>query len=293
MTHNRIPRIVAVVLLLAYSVLASCSRSSPIVPTPSGGATGPPVPGYRLAWQDGFDGEALDTSLWTAQNVSRRDATNTASAVSVAGGVLTLTTYTDGGRHFTGFVDTAGKYEPTFGYLEARIRFDSTPGEWGAFWLQSPTLGNPVGSPAVAGTEIDIVEHRARDDSGGDVSNSYVMNLHWDGYGASHQTTGGTGRPPAGAAPLQGNWHVYALLWTAAQYVFYLDGVEQWRSTAGVSKRGEYLRLTCEVLDKGWAGSIPTQGYGTRETSATRMLVDWVRVWQPVSTPLLGYPRSP
>jgi beta-glucanase (GH16 family) len=291
MTCKRILRIVAVTSLAACSALSACSRPSLIVPTPaqSGRASAPPIPGYRLAWHDEFDGGALDPSTWTAQNIARRDAVNTAAAVSVADGVLTLTTYTEGGRHYTGFVDTAGKYEPTFGYLEARIRFDTTSGEWGAFWLQSPTMGTAIGNPAVAGTEIDIVEHRASDGSGTDISNSYVINLHWDGYGASHRTAGATGRPAAGAVPLQGNWHIYALLWTADQYVFYLDGAEQWRSATGVSKRGEYLRLTCEVLDKGWAGSIPSQGYGTREASATRMLVDWVRVWQPASAHPIAY----
>jgi hypothetical protein len=104
MTYKRILGIVAVTSLAACSALSACARSSPVVPTPapSGGSSGPPVPGYRLAWQDGFDGDTLDTSAWTAQNAARRDATNTAAAVSVAGGVLTITTYTDGGRHYTG-----------------------------------------------------------------------------------------------------------------------------------------------------------------------------------------------
>ena len=73
---------------------------------------------------------------------------------------------------------------------------------------------------------------------------------------------------------------MYALLWTPDEYVFYLDGVEQWRSTSAVSRRGEYLRLTCEVLDRGWAGTIPNGGYGAAASSATKMQVDWVRVWQ-------------
>jgi hypothetical protein len=59
-----------------------------------------------------------------------------------------------------------------------------------------------------------------------------------------------------------------------------LDGVEQWRSQQGVSKRGEYIRLTCEVLDQGWADNIPPRGYGTLADGSTRMQVDWVRVWQ-------------
>jgi beta-glucanase (GH16 family) len=210
----------------------------------------------------------------------RRNATNTPAAVSVANDVLTITTYTEGGTHFTGFIDTAGKYEPTYGYIEARIRFDTAPGQWGAFWLQSPTMGSPIGNPAVAGTEVDIAEHRVHDSSGADISNTYVMPVHWDGYGASLKSASATGRPAVGASPLAGNWHVYAMLWTADQYVLYLDGVEQWRTSEAPSRRGEFIRLTCEVLNRGWAGSIPAGGYGTRAASTTRMSVDWIRVWQ-------------
>lgn len=264
------------------ALVLACHGDSPASPSPNGqaGTPGAPIPGYRLAWQDEFAGDALDASKWTAQSGPRRSAVNTPAAVSVSGGMLTITTYTDAGRHYTGFIDTAGKYEPVHGYLEARIRFDSTPGEWGAFWLQSPTMGNPVGHTAAAGAEIDVVEHRARDQSGADVSNQYVMNLHWDGYGASHATSGSTGRPAPGGAPLAGNWHVYALRWTPDEYVFYLDGIEQWRSSDAPSRRSEFLRLTCEVLERGWAGDIPAGGYGTAAASTTRMQVDWVRVWQ-------------
>jgi beta-glucanase (GH16 family) len=272
----------SILTALLFAAVVACGGDSPAAPTQAGQAGSPaaPIPGYRLVWQDEFSGGALDASKWTAQSGARRTAINTPAAVTVSGGILTITTYTDGGAHHTGFIDTAGKYEPTHGYFEARIRFDSTPGEWGAFWLQSTGMGTSIGNPAAAGTEIDIVEHRAQDQAGADIGNQYVMNLHWDGYGASHATSGSTGRPPSGAAPLAGNWHVYALLWTPNEYAFYLDGIEQWRSSDAVSRRGEFIRLTCEVLDKGWAGNIPAGGYGTAAASATRMQVDWVRVWQ-------------
>ncbi len=109
----------------------------------------------------------------------------------------------------------------------------------------------------------------------------YVMNLHWDGYAkATHKTAGGKSKVPADSPPLQDNWHTYGVLWTPEKYVFYLDGIEQWSSTNGVSHRGEYLLLTCEVEDKGWAGTIPPDGFGSRAESKTKMDVDWVRVWQ-------------
>ena len=241
----------------------------------------PPRPGYRLVWHDEFDGTALDTTKWTAYAGPRRDARNSVDAVSVADGVLTITTYTEGGAHVTGFLDTARHFLTTYGLFEARIRFESSPGEWGAFWLQSPTMGNPVGNVGAAGAEIDVVEHRAVDSAGADISNTYGINLHWDGYGAAHRHVGGIGAPPAGAAPLQGRWHTYAVLWTPGRYAFFLDGVEQWATDAGVSRRPEFIKLTCEVQDASWAGHIPAGGYGSRNRTATRMQVDWVRVWQP------------
>lgn len=267
--------------VLAVLMLSAAAACSPSGPSPAGSGGSPaPVPGYRLVWQDEFDGAGLDSSKWTAQSAIRRNATNTPAAVEVASGFLTITTYTEGGIHYTGFIDTAGKYEPTYGYLETRIRFDTSPGQWGAFWLQSPTMGTPIGNPAVAGTEIDVAEHRARDSSGADISNSYVMAVHWDGYGSSLKSASATGRPSTGSPSLAGNFHVYALLWTPDTYVFYLNGTEMWRMSEAPSRRSQFIRLTCEVLDRGWAGNIPASGYQTRTASTTRMVVDWIRVWQ-------------
>jgi beta-glucanase (GH16 family) len=211
---------------------------------------------------------------------ARRHAQNAVDAVAVADGLLTITTYTEDGVHFTGFIDTARRFLATYGLLEARIRFESSPGEWGAFWLQSPTMGNPVGDVAAAGAEVDVVEHRRTDTTDADISNTYGINLHWDGYGPAHRHAGGIGAPPAGAAPLQGNWHTYAVQWTPESYTFFLDGVEQWATRLGVSRRPEFIRVTCEVQDASWASHVPPGGYGPRERSATRMQVDWVRVWQ-------------
>lgn len=236
--------------------------------------------GYKLVWQDEFESTQLDATKWVPQSGARHDAINTAEAVQVKSGSLIITTYTENGKHHTGFLWSKGKYEATFGYYEARIRFNTTPGQWAAFWLQTPTMGKPLNDPAKAGTEIDIVEHRVADTKGKDISNMYVMNLHWDGYKEDHKKDGSQGAPKPGATALQGNWHDYAVLWTPEEYIFYLDGVEQWRTKKGVSQRSEYLLLSCELRLTGWAGKTPEAGFGTREKSKTKMEVDWVRVYQ-------------
>lgn len=252
----------------------------PAPPRPTQGAPVPP-PGYRLVWSDEFDGTALDPSRWTADDGPRRQAIDTPDAVEVRNGVLTITTWTEGGVHHTGFIATSGKFEATYGYYEARIRFSDSPGSWCAFWLQSPTIGRPLGDPATAGVEIDVVEHRAVDQAGADVRETDAVNLNWDGYDEHKKTVQSLVQAPDGVPSLQGNWHTYGVLWTDASYTFYLDAIPVFTTTEAVSRRSEDVRLTCEVQDAAWAGDVPPGGYGPRDASATRMEVDWVRAWQP------------
>ncbi len=267
------------VLLGACGLMPPDQQQSPPPQPPAQSAPVPPA-GYRLVWQDEFDGGALDPSRWTAVDGRRRDAVNTPDAVTVRGGILTITTYTESGQSRTGFLQTDGKLEATYGYFEARIRFSDSPGAWCAFWLQSPTNGDPVGDPAHAGAEIDVVEHRVTNQDGWtQLADMIALNLNWDGYGADHKNAQLV-TPIGGNAPVQGQWHTYGLLWTGAGYTFYVDAVPLWSVDQAVSQRSESIRLTCEVQDASWAGYVPTGGYGTLATSTTRMEVDWVRVWQ-------------
>lgn len=249
-------------------------------PQQPGDTATPPFPGYRLVWSDEFDGTAFDPAKWRSWDGPRRAAYNTVDAVTVSNGELHITTYTESGVHKTGFLGTDGRFEPTYGYFEARIRFSGAPGQWCAFWLLSPTIGNPKGDPAKAGVETDIVEHRVVDGGGWDLRDYIAETLNWDGHGADRKNVQNVTTLP-GHAPVNDAWHVYAVLWTDSAYTFYVDGVPLWTTSAAVSKRSEWLHLTCEVADDGtWAGTPPANGFGTRESSTTGMDVDWVRVWQ-------------
>jgi len=241
----------------------------------------PPGSGWQLSFEDTFQGTALDPSIWRVDTAPRRNAINTASAISVDNGFLTITTYTSGGTHYTGFIDIRNAFHAAFGYWEARIKFQDTQGQWSAFWIESPTIGNPIGDPATAGAEIDIVEHRRVDGNGVDVSNKAQNTLHWDGYGAYHRSVGQLSNNPTGTS-LQGNFHTYGLLWTPDRYVYYVDGIQVWTTNQAVSHRSEYMLLTSEVENNSWAGHIPTGGYGSLATSTTKMTVNWVRVWEMV-----------
>jgi len=57
---------------------------------------------------------------------------------------------------------------------------------------------------------------------------------------------------------------------------------------APVSHRSQYLILSSEVRNGGWAGSVPAGGYGSRLASTTRMTVDYVRSYVPIPAPVLS-----
>ena len=233
-----------------------------------------PPPGYKLAWADEFDGTQLDLTKWTHWLPGkRRDATNVPEAVTVADGKLTITTYTEEGAHFTGMISTEKRYEKVGGYWEARIDFNDNKGMWSAFWMQSPTMGNPVDDPAKAGMEIDIAEHRSHENDGRGIDMIVHHTLHWNGYGPGHK---GAGKATPNMELGKG-FHVYGCEWTETEYRFFIDGKLTWTVTEPISRHPQFIIFSSEVESAAWSMKIPRGGYGTRATSTTRMVVDYVR----------------
>ncbi len=244
-------------------------------------AAPPSGAGWALVWNDEFEGTTMDTAKWRHWLLgARRDAVNSPSAVSVGDGKLVISTYTSGGTHYTGMISTESTYPYTYGYIEARINYDSNPGMWSAFWMQSPTMGNPIGSPNSAGTEIDICEHRKVDGSGVDRDGNIGGVIHWDGYGTDHRSYG----YDSGNLGLGTGYHIYGMEWTPTQQKFYIDGVLRWTinnaTTSPVSQRSEFIILSSEVENGGWSSTVPAGGYGSLATTTTKMEVDYVRVYR-------------
>jgi beta-glucanase (GH16 family) len=257
-------------------------------------AAQPPAGVGPLTWSDEFNGSTLDATRWTYRATGpRSDGLLLPTAASVGGGFLTIKTYTDPvGNHHSGMVSTqrlgAVGFEQTYGYFEARVNFNSAPGQWSAFWLQTPTNGSPVGDPATAGVEMDIAEHRVHcvtappptppetcgPDS--DISNRIQEALIWDGYGADSKSAVKLSDPLTGLG--DGSWHTWGLRWTPTDLTFYYDDAPIWSQTGPISRRSQFIILSSEVA-QAFAGAAPATGYGSFQTSTTTMQVDWVRVW--------------
>ena len=280
---------------LAAAALAAAATFAIGAPTAAAAPTSLDV----LSWSDEFNGPGLDTTRWADRaSGPRHDGVLTPDAVSVGGGVLTIKTYTEGGTHYSGMISTyprgADGFEQAYGYFEARMKFHSAPGQWSSFWLQSPTIANPIGDPVSAGVEMDVVEHRARCVDApaptppatcsptSDISQRAQQALIWDGYGPESRSSVKLTDPLAGLG--NESWHTWALRWTPTELTFYYDDAVTWTMTRPISRQAQYLILSSEVGEF-FAGQIPAGGYGTRATSTTNMQVDYVRAYTPATPP--------
>jgi beta-glucanase (GH16 family) len=161
-------------------------------------------------------------------------------------------------------------FENTYGYYEARIKFPKVSGTWGAFWLMSPTQWI-LTDEGVIGTEIDIIESIFNE------KGQYNAAYHWNGYGPYTKNTGSTNA----VLPVNiydGDFHIFSLDWSPTEYIFYVNGIEFWRSdggakckNSGINQTPNYIKFSVEGAE--WAGNLPanfTEG---------EMLVDYVKVY--------------
>lgn len=252
-------------LLAAASVTGSCRQQESMKPSEKAPGTVSTAPvatsalpaallgDYELAWEDNFDGPALDTAKWRyrAENTVRGHATILRSNVTMSdSGFVRLAARRNGDSFSASQLATHQTYLQKYGYFEARCRVNGTMGPHSAFWLQSPTMGNTL-VPAVDGVEIDVFEYHLAE--GPDIIRH---NLHWDGYGANHKSTGaketiaGTGQ----------GFHTFGVEWTPAKYTFYVDGIARWSTTSAISRRSEFMLLSMEITGFGgnrFAGTYP------------------------------------
>ena len=251
---------------LIVLVLALAARGADMEPKLTPKDMLPPAPkgqAWKLVWHDEFDGDTLDESKWEVPEGKRRDAWWSKKAIALDGkGHLAIRVLKQGGKYYDGCVRTRGKLERAFGYYVARIRLQRSAGHWTAFWMFGKGV-TTVGHGGMDGTEIDIMEKPWIDDR-------VQHTLHWDGYGKAHKSKGHVSRNPG----IMKGWHTFALLWTPDEYVFYIDGRERWRTSAGgVCQVPLYLKLSDEAKFGGWAGDV------RKATLPDEFLTDYVRVY--------------
>lgn len=234
--------------------------------------------GYRVVFEDNFDGDSLNTDVWEYRGSGpRRGGFNAASQVKVENGNMIIrgdyqTDGTYGEGWYTGMVKLKERY--CKGYFEIRCICNPGEGFWSAFWIQadSPYTAS-VSKGGVGGAEIDIFESMSWEKTLN--RNSVSQTIHCAGVDGVQE-----GFQSRMLGTFYGNniyeeYNTYGLMWTDTEYIFYINGVETARSSFGngVSEVAEDVIVSLEIPDLEKLEKI-------EKDFSTEYVVDYVKIYQ-------------
>ncbi|MGL5693674.1 MAG: immunoglobulin-like domain-containing protein, partial [Peptostreptococcaceae bacterium] len=226
---------------------------------------------WKLTMEDNFEGNSLDTSLWTVRG-KEYAAYHRSDMVKVEDGKLKLSIEKEpDGQVVLGRVDTHGedvgvnkaKFDQKYGFFEASAKIPPTEQTYFAFWMFNyPGVFNVDGTGR-EGTEIDITETVFQGDS-------TESTLHWDGYEKWHKSTSSHRKP---APNIHDGFHRYGLEWDENSLKFYFDGELTW------TYKGDAVPLVKEILI--FSSGLGMWGEGDINNADLPYVaeVDWVRTY--------------
>jgi beta-glucanase (GH16 family) len=278
---------------------ATPASSTPASPSPSASpsdagppASRPPSSDLRLVWGDEFDepaGTPPNPDHWgynlgdgTAESIAgwgnheleyyttdpRNAATDGKShLVITARAAAGVDCYYGPCRYTSARLLSKGKYELTYGRIEARIKVPTGAGMWPAFWM----LGTNIDSVSwPASGEIDIMENVGRQ------PNRLYGTIHGPGYSGSN----GFGNTIDLPAPLADDFHVFAVDWQQDRIVWAVDGREYHRASPADVAPNDWAYNHAFFLLLNLAVGGDFGGPVSPDTKfPASMLVDYVRVY--------------
>lgn len=252
---------------------------------------------FTQTFHDEFDGDRLNTDIWTAPVHDRQGASRWRGRnVEVHDGSLWIKVKLTDDKTFryeTAGLRTAKNYDmenaafsQTFGYWEIRARLfkELKADYWAAFWLLSGNVYKTKDADTREGVEIDIMESFHFSDRG-----RLGHPMHWGSYGEYHNAGG----PASGRHPelTDGEMHTYGLYWDEDIYAFCIDGKVVAVTDAigygtdkdpkktvskGTSRRPAIAKISVEAAP--WAG--PTSAWEKEMPKEDVFEVDYIRVYQ-------------
>jgi len=216
---------------------------------------------WNLVFSDEFDGTTLNLAKWRPNWLGPNDTAITKPVnsqetacydpkqVSVQNGELDLVAVARPCLNWafaSGLVESNGKFNFTYGYMEARIWTPAGVGVWPAFWSDGQNWPQDG--------EIDVLEAYGTDRS--------TFHYHYAGCGGDCGPGGEVTVPGATTG-----WHIYAADWEPGVITWYYDGAKVWQYTTAITASPQYL-----ILNLGLNSDQPA-------VPAT-MRVDYVRVWK-------------
>ena len=229
----------------------------------------PKEAGWKLVFEDEFEGTEVDTNKWYRPHFALKEPT--LIKPDGEGHLVIHMTKDETGKLPNGYLFSVPEYE--CGYYEARLKFTTEPGWWSASWIYGGSNQNPF----LDGMEIDTVEDfytRLRDDHFLKDRMAHSVHMHVGSHTSSCQLHTEVEGPVDG-------WHTIACKWDPLSLSFYLDGRLTGSMTAfnaGACIRPLHAILSSERrrqdMDK-WMGGNAKPG-----AVEGKYIVDWVRIYR-------------
>jgi beta-glucanase (GH16 family) len=196
--------------------------------------------------------------------------------------------------YLSGMVSTHDRFSQLYGYFEARIKLVNGQGFWPAFWMipQLPAVPNPA-VEYFWPPEIDILEYKGQE------PNTIFMNHHFSGVypepgsKLNNWSYGGRVGSNYSGPDYSADFHTYAMEWQPGLIIWYIDGIEQFRSTyltpPGTINPPDYSGEMLIILNLAVGGGFVDHLLPPDELLPATMEVDYVRVYQNISLPLAEF----
>lgn len=173
----------------------------------------------KLVWQEEFNGDALNESVWNFElgdgcpNIcgwgNNEKQIYTKDNHSLKNGNLVIKVLKQGDGYTSTRITTAKKKEFQYGRMEVRAKIPAGKGIWPAFWMLGSNI-KQVGWPKCG--EIDILEYVGRE------PHEIFTSLHTQD---SHGNTINTKKTKI--SNIEEGFHLYAIDWTKDKIEFFVD----------------------------------------------------------------------
>ncbi|MCX6121251.1 MAG: glycoside hydrolase family 16 protein [Ignavibacteriales bacterium] len=262
--------------LFILIIVTGCKKNDNGINSVPPSDTIPQLPGWKLVWNDEFNGSSLDLTKWQYEvngngggNHELEYYTAGTSNSYVANGSLVICAKRENylGKQYTSArINTHGLGDWKYGRFEIRAQLPFGKGLWPAIWML-PT--DYVYGRWPKSGEIDIMECL------GDNTWKVYGTIHFADSFGNHAQSGGSYSLPIDSASFAGGFHVLAIEWDSTSIQWSVDG-NQYYSVNRSTPFDQRFHLVLNVAIGGdWPGS-PNEFTTFPQT----MIVDYVRVYQ-------------
>jgi beta-glucanase (GH16 family) len=244
---------------------------------------------WVMTFNDEFDGTSLDLSKWATTYPGGGRTNNDElewyvdNAQVVSNGTLKLVAKHEsahsGFPYTSGMISSHNSFSQMYGYFEIRMKIPAGKGFWPAYWL----LPTPFTWPP----EIDVMENLGNDTRTIYMTHHYTTNYPNIGGGKGGQHGGSYTGPDYSA-----DFHTYGVEWSSTAVVWYLDGVERYRSTEHVPLAGHGFTGMFVIANLAVGGSWP----GAPDSSTifpNQLEIDYIRIYSKGSSTDTIHPAAP